>query len=152
MLESIHGPPAPLAARGRQYRLELATTQHEAPTFDSCLNDEKSQPKCQQAYDATNPDQRREFMSRLHGALAILACEDSYAAHGILSQIPDSDVESDSTRAGLATVLLARMKADPPCTGLTNLSAQDKAELERLAKEEKAERQRAAKAANTIRQ
>ncbi len=148
MLESIHEADS-LAALGRKYRLELATTQYETPIFISCLNDEKSQPKCQQTYDATNPDQRREFMSRLHGVLAILACEDSYAAHGILSQIPDSDAESDSTRAGLATVLLARMKENPPCEGLAGLSAGDKAKLERLAK---TERQQAAKAASAARQ
>ncbi len=91
-------------------------------------------------------------MKRLHEVLVTLACEYTYTARGILGQIPRPNSESDSTRVGLATVLLARMKASEPCPGLAGLSAEYKAELERLAKEEEAEHQQAAKAASAVRQ
>ena len=120
----------------------------EVPMFDSCLTDQKSQLKCKQTYDAIDPDRRREFMVRLHEALVTLACENTDIARGVLRQIRymlRSSDNSDSTRTGLATVLLARMKANEPCPGLAGLSAEDKAELEKLAKEE-AERQQATKA------
>ena len=129
------------------------------PTFDSCIADRESQPKCQQAYDANNLDQRREFKKRLHEVLAAIACKDADTARSILRQADPfysygvgMGIDINSTRTGFATVLLARMKANPPCTGLTNLSAQDKAELERLAKAEEAERPRVAKKANAVRQ
>ncbi len=131
-------------------RLEAAAEPgNAAPTFASCLTDGKSQPRCQQAYDATNLDQRHEFLVRLHEALATLSCEDSHIASGILEQI--SSAEGDSTRVGLATVLLARMKANEPCPGLASLSAEDKTKLEELARKE-AERQQATKAAGTDQQ
>ena len=113
-----------------------------APTFDSCIADQESQPKCQRT--ATNSDERREFKRQLHAALVAMACEDADTARGILKQIPASDDKSDSTRAGLATAFLERMKENPPCAGLTDLSAKDKAKLEQLAKSE-AERERATK-------
>ncbi|MDG4551008.1 MAG: pentapeptide repeat-containing protein [Candidatus Contendobacter sp.] len=122
-----------------------ATPSTKTPTFASCLTDGKSQPKCQQVYDVTNPDQRREFMMRLHEALATLACKDIHIASGIHTQTSKAPFYMDSTRAGLASVLLARMKAKETCPGLAGLSAEDKAKLEQLAKDE-AERERAAKA------
>ena len=131
-------------------RLKRATEPGAAaPTFDSCIADRESQPKCQQKYAATNPDQRREFKRRLHEALVAMACENADTARGILRQISDGADDADSTRAGLATVFLGRMKANPPCAGLTDLSAQAKEDLEELAKDEaEAEReQKAAKAA-----
>ena len=79
-----------------------------------------------------------------------MACENADTAHGILWQIPESDDESDSTRAGLATAFLGRMKANPPCPGLAGLSAEDKAKLEQLAKDE-AEREQAAKTTGAAR-
>lgn len=137
---------------GNRVRLKQATEPGAAiPTFASCIADRESQPKCRQTYDATNSAQQREFKQRLQKALAAMACDDADIARGIFRQIPDSDVESNSTRAGLATVLLARMKKNPPCTSLAGLSAEDKKKLEELAKRE-AERQRAAKAASAVRQ
>ncbi len=84
MLESI---PFPWKQDSLQ-RLKRATEPGAAvPTFASCIADQASQPKCQQTYDATNPDQRREFKQRLHDTLVMLACEDAGTAHGILRQI-----------------------------------------------------------------
>ncbi|WP_246327309.1 pentapeptide repeat-containing protein [Candidatus Competibacter phosphatis] len=146
MLESI-----PFSNKQDSLRRLKLTIQPGAavPTFDSCIADRESQPKCQQVYDVNNLDQRREVKKRLHEVLAALACEDAYTAQGILGQIPSSySNDNDSTRQGLATVLLARMKASEPCPGLAGLSAEYKAELERLAKKEEAKRQQAAKAAS----
>ncbi|MEZ5575947.1 MAG: hypothetical protein R3F44_10020 [Candidatus Competibacteraceae bacterium] len=110
----------------------------EALPFDSCLTDQKSQLKCKQTYDAIDPDRRQEFMTRLHESLVTLTCEDTDIARGILRQIRYVRLRSsdgpDSTRIGLAAVLLARMKDNEPCPGLAGLSAEDKAELERIAK------------------
>jgi len=119
-----------------------ATPSAETPTFASCLTDGKSQSKCQQAYDATNLDQRREFMVRLHEVLATLSCKDTDIARGILRQIPKSH-DRDSSRAGLATVLLVRMKANEPCPGLAGLSVENKTKLEMLAKKEAEQEQKA---------
>ena len=135
------------------YRLDAATKPDaEALTFASCLTDEKSKLKCEHPYDVRDLDQRREFATQLHESLAALACEDDDTAQGILRQIPSFSNDNDSTRKGLATVLLARMKTSELCLGLAGLPAEYKAELERLAKEEEAERQQAAKAASAVRQ
>ncbi len=139
VLSEIKAILAPLSFHTKEYilqRLKWATKPGAiVPTFASCLIDQKTQPKCHQAYGATNLDQQHEFTQQLHAVLATLACENEYAAHGILIQIPDSSLrKKDSTRAGLATVLLARLKSNPACPGLSNLSPKFKAELERLAK------------------
>ncbi|MDG4561326.1 MAG: pentapeptide repeat-containing protein [Candidatus Competibacter sp.] len=148
MLKSISSQPVALD-RALQCMDAAAKPGAEAPMFDSCLTDQNSQLKCKQTYDAIDPDRRQEFMTRLHESLVTLACEDTDIARGFLRQIRHVGLRSsddlDSTRIGLATVLLARMKANEPCPDLAGLSAEDKAELERLAKKE-AERQQAAKA------
>ncbi len=129
--------------QNRLQNLEAATKPGaKAPMFASCLTDGESQPRCQQAYDATNLKQRREFVVRLHKTLTTLSCEDPHIASGILGQI--SNAYGNSTRAGLATVLLTRMKANEPCPGLAGLSVEDKTKLEKLAKEE-AEQEQTAK-------
>ncbi len=152
MLESISSQRVALY-RTLQLLDAAAKLGAKAPMFDSCFTDQKSQPKCKQTYDAIDPDRRQEFMTRLHESLVTLTCEDTDIARGILRRnvrLRSSD-GPDSTRTGLAAVLLARMKASEPCPGLAGLSAEDKAELEKLAKEE-AERQQAAEATSVGRQ
>ena len=117
--------------------------------FTSCLIDPKSQVRCHHTYDATNLDQRREFIKHLYEILRTLSCKNFYVANGILRQIPEghgSLFEIESTRDGLATVLLEQMRTSQLCPGLARLSAEDKTKLEQLAKEE-TEQELAAKVA-----
>jgi len=123
----------------------------KAPIFNSCLIDGRSQPKCQKTYEVTHNEQRSEFMLQLYKTLVTLSCEDTYISKGFLKQVSSSLTSTsvageNSTRNGLASVLLARMKASEPCSGLAGLPAEDKAELERLAKGE-AKRQQSANTA-----
>ncbi len=139
-LSTIEPMPNLISFYGKQdslQRLKQATEPGSAiPTFASCIADQESQPKCQQTYDETKPDQRREFKKRLHEVLVAIACKDADTARSIFKQIPNPNCEPDSTHVGLATVFLERMKANPSCAGLTDLSAEDKAKLEKLAKKE----------------
>jgi uncharacterized protein YjbI with pentapeptide repeats len=111
----------------------MATANLEPATFESCLLDEKTEVKCKKAFALA------EFRKKLSKELVTLACQSSYTAHGIMRRVRGESPTKESTTKGLATRLQEIRKKNvnkESCPGLFALTADDAAELTRLAEQE----------------
>ncbi|AOS84923.1 hypothetical protein BIU88_12760 [Chlorobaculum limnaeum] len=102
------------------------------PTLHSCLATDELPIPCDKRYDPRNREELAAFKEQLHPFLADLAAESPDIARSIISQIPKY-YNNESSRAGLATMLVKRLDAGN-APGLQTLSDDEKAALKALAK------------------
>lgn len=110
-----------------------AAAKFKPPTFESCLLDTNTEVKCKKSYSIY------EFRIKLFEELVALACQSSDFSHGIVLRISRGSDIRDFTTEGLAIRLLDIRKKNvnkDSCPGLFALTADDTAQLARLAQQE----------------